>query len=129
MLTDVSISDLPAFTARMDEQWARVAKAIPGLQFIRSGERGSQCMLVCSIDDFYEGVVIGQLEHVAFKVSGPPHRLSRKAIPNASKPVDKRGFEFSPAQIDSVINAWRHGDTAKNLPFVVIAVDRDGRML
>lgn len=128
MLTEQSINDLAAFTARMSEQWERVQGLIPGLQFIRSGERGSQVMLVCSAGDFCEGVIIGQLEHIAFKMVGSGARAARRRMTNAEKPLEKKHIELTDAQIDKVIDCWRRGESAARLPFVIATVDRTGKV-
>lgn len=126
MLIEKDADNIAAFKARKTAQWERVAGTMPGLQFVSSGERGTQFMIVRSTDDFYEGVVIGQLPHVVMETYGPPSSPRRRAMPNDKKPLDRRDVDLTDEQIDKVLARWRDGQSAVGLPFVQAIYDISG---
>lgn len=126
MLIEKDADNISAFKARKTAQWERVAGSMPGLQFVSSGERGTQFMIVRSTDDFYEGVVIGQLPHVVMETYGPPANPRRRAMPNDKKPLDKRDIDLTDDQIDKVLACWRNEQSALGLPFVQAVYDLSG---
>ena len=126
MLIEKDEDAVAAFKARKIAQWQRVAGSMPGLQLVVSGERGTQFMIVRSTDDFYEGVVVGQLPHVVMETYGPPSSPRRRAMPNEKKPLDRRDVDLTDEQIDKVIARWRDGQSAVGLPFVQAIYDISG---
>lgn len=107
MLEESNRSAVMAFIARKHDQWDRISASMPGLQLIQSGELGSQIMMVCSVEGFYEGVVIGQLPHIHIEVAGSPKNPVRRPAPNERKPVEKRGIDLDDAEIDAVLACWK----------------------
>lgn len=126
MLIEKDTSKIAEFKARKVAQWERVAGVMPGLQFVASGERGTQFMIVRSTDSFYEGVVIGQLPHVVMETFGSPANPRRRAMPDAKKPLGKRAVDLTDDEIDQVLARWRVGQSAWNLPFVLAVFGLDG---
>lgn len=126
MLVEKDAAKVEAFREHKRAQWDRIAGSMPGLQFVASGERGTQFMIVCSTPDFYEGVVIGQLAHLVMETYGSPAQPRRRAIPNAKKPLDRRGIDLTDEQVDAVLDRWRLGRSAIDLPFVAAIYDLSG---
>lgn len=129
MLSSETVAELPNFLAETEAQWSRFSGAIPGLQCIRSGDSGSQVMLVYSTDDLYEGVVIAQLPHVVMQRSGSPRNPVLRPAPESKKPHDKRAIAMSDEEVAQVIEAWRSGRSALDLPHVSHVYDRSGRLV
>lgn len=119
MLLPISDADLAAYKARKVAQWERVASAIPGLQMIQSGDRGTSFTIGWSSGDDFEGVIFGQLPHVHLVLTGSPRNPVRRDAANDAKPIEKRAIDLTDEQIDAVIDAWRRGWSALTLPFVV----------
>lgn len=126
MLIEKDAEKIAEFKDRKSRQLARIAGTSPGLQIVVSGERGTQFMVVCSTDTFYEGVVIGQLPHVVMETYGPPANPRRRAMPNDKKPLDKREIDLTDDQIDKVLACWRNEQSALGLPFVQAVYDLSG---
>lgn len=118
MLIEKDPDKIEAFKADKRAQWERIAGTMPGLQFVVSGERGTQFMIVCSTPEFYEGVVIGQLPQVMMETIGTPASFRRRAMPNDKKPLDKRSVDLTDEQIDKVLARWKAKTSALDLPFV-----------
>lgn len=128
MLEEKALAGIDEFKARKQAQWKKVADKLPGLQLAQSGERGSQFMLICSTDHFYEGVILGQLPHVVMENYGPPVRPRRRAVPDERKPIERRSIDLTDAQIDQILSLWRSGTSALSLPFVAAVFDMNGLM-
>lgn len=129
MIDPTILTGLPEFAALKRTQWARIEGAIPGLQFVVSGERQSQFMVIHSTDDHYEGVVIGQLPQVVMVVTGPPAARRRVPLPDSKKPLDKRTIDLSDSEIDAVLDCWRRGRSAMTLDYISHAYDRRGQIV
>lgn len=126
MLTDASLGKVEEFVARKVEQWERVSKKWPSLGMVRSGERGTQFMLIWSTNEIYEGVIFGQLAHKAPRAQG--RRRAAADMPNEKKPVERRGIDLTDAQIDQVVKCWQNNKSALSLDFVPGVWGQDGRM-
>lgn len=119
---------IQSFVDRKLAQWAAVSASMPGLQLIRSGERGTQVMLVLSQDDRYEGVVIGQLPHVVVERTTAGKNVGRRFAPNEKKPFDKRLIDLTDSDIAAVLGAWRAGRSALTVSCVTHVYDGKGQM-
>ena len=129
MLTEEARARLPWFRVHTDAQWLRVKDAMPGLQFIRSGEGGSQAMLVRSVPDFYEGVVIGQLPQVHLVPTGSRKNPVLQDAPNDRKPIEKREIMVDDTTIDAILHGWNRGMSAKGVVGVALVYGAHGNRL
>lgn len=129
MLSSDTVSELPGFIAETEAQWTAVSGSLPGLQFVRSGDRGSQAMLVYSTDTHYEGVVIGQLPHVMMERTGSPRNPVRRPAPDAKKPHDRRRITMTNEEVAAIVSAWRSGRSALDLAHVSHIYDRAGQIV
>jgi hypothetical protein len=131
---------IPAWNLRKQAQWERIASAMPGLQLVTSGEKGSSYMLVCSqtrgpdfdhdgAPGFYEGVVFGRLPQVIVehKKGRAGQRIS-VPVPEHKKPIEKRAIDLRDGAIDEIVEGWKAGRSALELPFVLAVWGRDGKM-
>lgn len=125
-LTPEAIEDSIDFQHRKKAQWETFCVEIPGLQLIRTNNNSSW-MLVCSQGDFYEGVIIGQLEQSMGEMKGPARARVRRELPNAKKPIEKRGIDMTDEEISKVIKRWKSGKSAAGLKFVPCVWGRDGQ--
>ena len=110
-IDDVTGHEIEAFKARKLAQWERVKGALPGLQMIQSGEKGSQFV----ISNGTEMVIYGQLPHVVLEQTGSRKNPVMKAVPNERKPLERRGIDLDDAAIDQIIAAWAAGRTAASI--------------
>ena len=116
-LEDIDATALEAFTARKLAQWQRVAGALPGIQMVRSGERGTQFVIAGPNG---ERVIYGQLPHKVFKAVGTgPHR-QLVPVPNDRKPVERRAIDLDDDAIDTLIGLWAAGKTAVSAGFFAV---------
>jgi hypothetical protein len=139
---------LPLWTRAKQAQWERIASssegggpAMPGLQLVRSGEKRSTFMLVCSAipgpdadgdgePGFYEGIVYGRLPQVVNEVKrGHAGQRISVPVPEHRKPLTKRGVDLKDQEIDAVLACWKAGRSALDLPFVEAVWGRDGQMV
>jgi len=129
MLSDEDRARVPEWNARKLEQWERASKKMEGLQLVRSGPGKSQFMLVISTEDFYEGVLVGQLPAQLWEAFGPARQPRRRLMTEDKKPLEKRACDLGNDQIDQVLALWGKGESALNLPFVQCAWGRDGQII
>lgn len=141
MLSPETQALIPAWNARKQAQWERIASAMPGLQLVTSGEKGSTYMLVCSqtrgpdldhdgAPGFYEGVVIGRLPQLVYEFKrGRAGQQIKVEVPEHEKPIQKRAVDLSDDELDQVIAGWKAGKSALELPFVLAVWGRDGKMV
>jgi hypothetical protein len=115
---------LPQWTARKLAQYARALTRIPSLQLVRYGPDQSTFMLVCSTDDFYEGVIIGQPPRPQYEWRGG----ERRPVPAHRKQSDRRAIDLSDDDIDAILTRWQSGRSALGLPCVSTVWDRSGQM-
>ena len=127
MHTPETVALIPDWNARKLAQFQRATAEFPNLQLVRHGQGQSHFMLVHSTEDFYEGVVIGQLPQVQLQLVGPPGRQEKKHVPEKKKDPSRRSIDLSDEQIDQVLERWAGGDTALDLPFVECVWDRQGQ--
>lgn len=125
-----TVARIPEWVARKQAQWERVQSDLPGLQFIRSGERGTECLLTYSPHDgsFYESVIVGQLPHVALEPYGSKLNPRFRDMANDKKPLEKREIDLDDDEIDRVIRAWKAGRSALTLRFVPLVYGVDGKI-
>ena len=122
---------IPAWKEKKDAQWAAIKDAMPGLQLMTAGDRGTHYTLVCSAldDSFYEAVVFGQLPQVVLEEYGSRLNRRYRDVPEDKKPLDKRAIDLSDDQIAQIIAAWRAGASAMSLPFVMAVGTVDGKTI
>ncbi len=128
MLEEIDSNIIAGFIARKQAQFDAIAGAMPGLQLIRSGERGSQIMLVISTESMYEGVVIGQLPHVVVERATAGKSIGRRFAPDHKKPLDRRAIDLNDAEVAAIIAAWSVGKSAITVPTVTHIYDRAGKL-
>lgn len=111
-------AEMPAFRERKAAQWERIAKALPGLQLALTG--GHEVMLTYSPhdDSFYESVIIGQLQKVLLEQYGSRLNPMWRDMADDKKPFSHKRIDLTDDQIDQVIEQWRAGKSALELPFV-----------
>jgi hypothetical protein len=122
-----TISLIPTWNDRKLAQFERAAGLMGNLQLIRHGQGQSSFMLVHSSDDFYEGIVIGQLPQEQFHLTGPATKRERVQVAEKKKHPKRRSIDLSDEQIDLVLERWAEGDTALDLPFVDRVWCKDGK--
>jgi len=120
MFSPETIALIPDFKARKLAQWERVKDKVHGLQLAQSGEAGTEFMLTCSTHDgtFYESIVFGALPQIVLEPYGSPRNPRYRDVPEAKKPLDKRGVDLSDAQLDTILALWEKGQSAFALDFV-----------
>lgn len=116
MFSEETAASIPAWIARKQAQWAlAVASGVAGLQLVRSGEQRTAFMMIRSTDDFYEGVIIGQLPQIETRIDS---RGTVYEVPNAAKKRDNREIDLSDAQVQSIIDLWSENKSALTLACV-----------
>lgn len=128
MLAPETAAIVDLWIARKNAQWKEVEGTMPGLQLIRSGPLQSSFMLVCSTDDFYDGVMIGQLPQTQTEVVRRAPKLQIRDVPERRKLIDRRSIDLSDSQISQIVAGWRNGCSALELPFVIAVWGRDGQV-
>lgn len=122
-LTQEAIADSLEFQERKIAQWQKFAA--PGLQLVRAANK-TQWMLIYSVPEFYEGVVIGQLERRETEVKMVARKKTAVDLPNNKKSIEKRGIDLSDDQVAKIVERWKAGKSAKSLKFVSCVWGRDG---
>lgn len=122
MLIETDAAAIAAFKARKEVQGAAAMAVLPGVSMAASGERGTSISLC---HDGRETVIIGQLPHAATIVSGSAKNPVRRDMPNAKKPLEKRGIDLTDEQVGTIIATWGRGGSALEHAFVA-AVFKDG---
>lgn len=123
-----TVAFIPAWNAKKLAQWARaLASGVTGLQLVRHGQGQSHFMLVRSTDDFYEGIVLGQLpqRQMIFGKddNGEP---ALKPVPEKKKSPQRRSIDLSDGELDQVLARWARDESAFDLPFITAVHLRDG---
>lgn len=124
-----SPADTEAFVAKKKAQWERISSAQPGLQLVRYGKLKATFMLVKSVEGFYEGVVIGQVDNEKRVAAQAGRRVHYRKAREDEKPVERRAVDLGDAQIDQVLAQWAAGQSAVSLPFVGNVWDETGEMI
>lgn len=129
MLSPETAATVPVWKAMKDAQWAAIRDAMPGLQLMVSGERGTQYTLVCSPHDesFYEAVIFGQLPQVLLESYGSKHNPRTRDMADEKKPYLYRRIDLGPDHLAQIIACWRDGKSALTLPFVEAVSGADGK--
>lgn len=130
MLSEEIEAIVPAWRTMKDRQWAAFQNAMPGLQLLVSGPKGSQYTLVCSSHDgsFYEAVVFGQLPQIVLESHGSRLNPRIRDTADDKKPFDKKPIDLYDDQIEQVIGAWKDGRSALTLPFIEAVGGPDGKL-
>lgn len=130
MFTPETDAAIPAWKEAKDAQWATVQAAMPGLQLMVSGQKGTQYTIVCSPHDgsFYEAVVIGQLPQIVLEQYGSRLNPRMRDMADAKKPYDKKPIDLTDNQVAQIIATWKEGRSALTLPFVEAVSGADGKL-
>lgn len=89
-----SPADTDLFIAKKTAQWERIAGTQPGLQLVQSGKTQA-FTLIKSVDEFYEGVLIGQIASVKRVAEKVGKRTHYRVLREDEKAVDKRGVDLT----------------------------------
>ena len=129
MFSDDTKAKIPAHRTKKLAQWERVKDTVPGLQMAQAGEAGTEFTLTCSAHDgsFYESIVFGALPQIVLRATGPRKFPVYKDVPEAEKPLDKRGVDLSDDQIDAILALWEKKQSAFSLDFVASVWGPDGK--
>ena len=119
MLDEAILKEVAPFIDRKTVQWGKFSNALPHLQLIQAGDH-AQFMLVYSTEEFYEGIVIGQLPRIQIAGKG-------RIVPEAQRRAENQRIDLSDDQIDAVLVYWEDGKSALELPFIKSVWNREGR--
>jgi hypothetical protein len=106
------------FIATKAAQWERFSTAQPGLQLVRNGRGRSTFMLVKSTEEFYEGVLIGQLPTEKQAADQIGRRTHYRASREDEKLLKHRTIDLDDDQINQILERWSRGQSAAGLVFV-----------
>lgn len=105
---------------------AAMASGIRGVQFVHTGRSYA---LICSTDDFYEAVCIGQEprpETETYRDPANRRQILQRELPDSRKQLKNKAIDLTDEQIVDVLDKWASRQTAFDLPFVIAVWGIDG---